>query len=192
MDCYGECPDETLISLLKEGNHEAFAEIYNRYWRGLYNAAYKRLPDREVCEDIVQNVCIDLWERRQISDIRNLPAYLHTAVRFQVFKTAARDPQQSGLLSAFDEMLVSPAHTDDYLLESEIRNLISLWIDTLPEKRREIFILHYFHQLSSGEIADRLHLSRKTVQNQLNIASKVIQEHATKALAAALIIRFLS
>lgn len=192
MDAYGNCLDRELINFLKKGDGEAFTEIYTRYWKSLFNTAYKRLPEREICEDIVQNVFIDLWERRENSEVENLAAYLHTAIRFQIFKISSRSPLKSEFLAGFDNILASQEHTDDPLLENEILNIVSLWIDTLPEKRREIFMLHYFQELPSQEIASKLNISRKTVQNLLNITSKAVREQIIRILLTLLLPYFFS
>jgi DNA-directed RNA polymerase specialized sigma24 family protein len=77
--------DQELIILIKQDDSNAFTKIYQKYWQELYNAAYKRNRNREQCQDIVQNVFTDLWNRRMALTIDNLQAFLHTAVRFQVF-----------------------------------------------------------------------------------------------------------
>jgi RNA polymerase sigma-70 factor (ECF subfamily) len=53
--------DEQLFLLIKQGSSPAFDEIYNRYWYTLFNSAYKRLRDKEICSDVVQDIFTDLW-----------------------------------------------------------------------------------------------------------------------------------
>lgn len=64
MASYGTHSELQLTALLREGDGEAFVEIYRRNWRMMYNAAFKRLHDEKQCEDLVQNVFTDLWARR--------------------------------------------------------------------------------------------------------------------------------
>lgn len=163
------------MTLLKEDNKEAFVLIYRKFWKALYNAAYKRLRDSDRSQDVVQNVFTDLWLRRDRVTITNLPAYLHTAVRFQVYKEVVKQPSDAEFFKVLEEMLVSPLQSDAGLIDEELRELVALWIEALPEKRRQIFLMHFQDELSTDEIAKRLNVSQKTVQNQLNTASTHIR-----------------
>ncbi len=69
-------------------------------------------------------------------------------------------------------MSVISSSADEALYYKELKQLIDLWIETLPPKRKEIFILHYRDNLSTSSIAEKLQLSQKTVQNQLGIIFK--------------------
>lgn len=183
--------DIDLLHLLKQDVQAAFDEIYRRYWSVLYNAAYKRTRNREQCKDAVQNVFIDLWSRRNDVSITNLSAYLHTAVRFQVLKAVTRNAQQSVFLDGFENLIVSPHNLEDNLREKEILKLLELWLETLPERRRQIFILRYREGFSTREIAEKLGISQNTVQAQLYTATESLRERFAQLLALSVIISFL-
>jgi RNA polymerase sigma-70 factor (family 1) len=157
----------------------SFTLVYRKFWPSLYNTAYKRLKDRDQCQDIVQNVFTDLWNRKEKISIKNLEAYLHTAVRYQVYKQLLKAPSNSAFFSVLEKMLQSPYNADDHVLTAELSKLVELWIDALPEKRKKIFLMHYYEHLSTQEIAARLNISQKTVQNQLNRASIYIRARFT-------------
>jgi RNA polymerase sigma factor (sigma-70 family) len=159
--------DEELLARLAQDDHHAFSELYNRYWADAYNAAYGRLKDVEQCRDIIQNIFVSLWDRREKVTIDNFRAYLLTAVKFQVIKYSSRNPHKSVFVENFSNLILSPAGADDQLIQKDILRLLELFLDTLPKKRKEIFVLHYKEGLSAEEIAVRLNISKKTVQNQL-------------------------
>lgn len=164
-----------LFDLLRQGDETAFEKIYNHYWPDLYSAAYKRFPEKEKCQDIIQNVFADLWKRRGEVNLTNPKAYLHTAVRFQVLKQVARAPRNTFFSQKFEEQLISPLTTDSGVLEKEREVLIEYFILALPKKRREIFLLHYHEGLNTAKIAVKLNVSRKTVQNQLTTVSHALR-----------------
>ena len=170
-----------LFDLLRQGNESAFEKIYKQYWAELYNAAYKRLPEKEKCQDIIQNVFTDLWTRRATLTIENPSAFLHTAVRFQVLKQISRGSKKNFLSESLSE-LVSPLESDGELLEKEAKSLVALYISALPPKRRNIFVLHYMEGLSTAKIAVQLNVSQKTVQNQLTTASQGLKFKLTHML----------
>lgn len=181
-----------LFDLLKQGDETAFEKIYKRYWAELYNAAYKRLPEKEKCQDLIQNIFTDLWTRRSDLTIDNPTAYLHTAVRFQVIKHIARNPRASFFTDNLEAELISPLATDGHVLEKEVKHLVELYIAALPEKRKHIFLMHYYDGLSTANIAIQLKVSRKTVQNQLNTASHALRLKLTHMLLFALVLLLFS
>lgn len=167
--------EHLLFALLRQGDESAFKKIYNHYWPALYSAAYKRFPEKEKCQDIIQNVFADLWNRRSEVNLTNPRAYLHTATRFQVLKQLARAPKNTFFSQQFEEQLISPLTTDSSILEKESSVLVECFILALPKKRREIFLLHYHEGLSTAKIAVKLNVSRKTVQNQLTTVSHALR-----------------
>ncbi|RYG21832.1 MAG: sigma-70 family RNA polymerase sigma factor [Chitinophagaceae bacterium] len=181
--------ENVLFDLLKQGDQTAFEEIYRRYWAQLYNAAYKRLPEKEKCQDIIQNVFMSLWTRREDVVLNNPTAYLHTAVRFQVLKHISRQPKGGFLMETFQNELISPLETDAELLEKEAKNVLTYFIAALPRKRRDIFVMHYFEGLSTAKIAVELKISQKTVQNQLTTVSHALRLKLTHMFVFLLLIR---
>lgn len=167
--------DLVLISLIKKSDSAAFEEIYNKYWRLLYNSAYKRLADKGKCQDIIQNIFADFWNRRTELEIQNLQAYLYTAVRFQTLKAISQNTRHTVFVDVFDEKIISSLNTDGILLEKETKTIINQFIKALPEKRRNIFLMHYIDALTTADISCRLKISQKTVQNQLTTASHALR-----------------
>lgn len=180
--------EQSLFALLREGDESAFEQIYKLYWTQLFNTAYKRLPEKEKCKDIIQNVFTDLWNRRAMLDLDNPSAYLHTAVRFQVLKQISKNSKSSAFTATFETELISPLATDGEVLEKEVRVLIKLFIKALPQKRRDIFLMYYFKGLSTSQIATQLNVSQKTVQNQLATASNALRLRLTQLLLSVLIL----
>ena len=159
--------DTKLLELLAHDNRDAFDALYDRYWELLYQAAFKRLKNKEQCKDLIQDVFVDLWCRRGQVTISNLKAYLYTAVRFQVYKLVAKEKAGPAFFELYDTIASSTFGAEGTLMEKELLGHVKAWIDELPEKKRTIFLLHTQHDKSTKEIANQLSLSQKTVQNQL-------------------------
>jgi len=182
MQLYNTFNDNELFNLIQTGDQAAFGALYRRYWQSMFNNSFKRLKNKDLSQDVVQNIFTDLWERREVVRIENIPAYLHTAVRFQTIKQAAASPDDVAITDLFETDIVSVGRADDTLIGNEVKELLRLWIEALPEKRREIFILHYFRGKSTEEIAESLQISQKTVQNQLHTATTAIKSHFDKII----------
>lgn len=187
MQRYLNFSDDELKSLLLQGSEAAFDEIYSRYWKRLYNEAYKRLYDPGLSEEVVQDIFIDLWATRNRKEIGNLAAYLVTAVRYQVFGIYNKQRK----LPFFEEPLEyiqSVEGTDSACFEKDLIAAVQHWLDQQPGKRKEIFRLRYLEQLTTREISEELNISQKTVQNQLNASQYSLRSSISKLLTIALIL----
>src|SRR5690606_11011378 len=92
MLSYSELADQVLFDLIKSDDKAAFKLVYDRYFDVLYIHAYKRLKDKEEAKDIVQEIFVILWDKRQQITLRiNLLAYLYTAVRNKIFNVIAHN-----------------------------------------------------------------------------------------------------
>jgi RNA polymerase sigma-70 factor (ECF subfamily) len=100
----------------------------------------------------VHDVLIDIWKRRETLAVEHLQAYLEKAIRFRVINYLNRN-KASHFLDVFQMVLYSPFEADSQVNMQEFLKLLDAWIATLPEKRRQIFIKHYFENLSAKEIA---------------------------------------
>lgn len=158
--------DKQLLEAIAAGSESAFNELFRRYWQELYDLAWKSLKDDMEAEDVVHDVLIEIWQRRSILVIDNLPAYLKTAVRNRVINSIKRNRKQA-FFEVFEEMARSPYVADNRLLEKDMLELIAVWIEVLPKKRKAVFVRHFYKQLSTREIANELGISQNTVQNQI-------------------------
>jgi len=161
--------DERLIALIRENDLTAFERIYNKYWSKLYLSAYNILRDRQVSEDVTQEVLVNLWLKRASLQLNSLNAYLYTSVRYQVFNVIRSGKVRADLFNHLEE-LFSNNGGEDLLSEKDINRLLDQGVAELPEKCRQIFIMSRKEHLSTKQIAERLGIAPKTVENQLTVA----------------------
>jgi len=161
--------DEKLIALIRENDLGAFERIYNKYWSKLYLSAYNIIRDRQIAEDITQEVLVNLWMKRANLQLTSLNAYLYTSVRYQVFNVIRSGKVRADRFNKLEELFSSNGG-EDLLSEKDINRLLEQGIAELPEKCRQIFIMSRKEHLSTKEIAERLGIAPKTVENQLTVA----------------------
>lgn len=164
---YSSWNDAQLVASMTAGDKAAFDEIYERYWKKLYNESYKRLRSMEQVEELVQSVFVDLWSKKERKNIANIYAYLITAVRYQVFILYKKGQTLPQFEEPLDDMAHSCSEADSLLNEKEIRNYIAVWLAMQPEKRGEIFRMKFMEEMTTREISEKLGVSQKTVQNQI-------------------------
>lgn len=183
--------EQTLLSLLRQDDIQAFEEIYERFWERLYVAANRVLEDEAVSKDIVQEIFIDVWNRRATLQIQNLNAYLYQAVKFQMAKQLRKRPLNPVHLEVIAE-LKSPQVADAPLHLAELQEQIEQVITALPPRCQEIFRLSRFENLTNKEIAQRLNISLSTVENQIHIALKSLRSNLDNALSFILLCYWLN
>lgn len=188
MPSYPDYSETELLLLLRQKDHAAFNEIYNRTWEDLYKTAHRRLQDAEVCKDIVHDVFADLWNKGDQKNINNLLPYLHTAVRYKIYTWLAKGNSTPHFVEPFEAMATAHHTADSWFNAHELERLITLWLDTLPAKRRLIFELHYHDELSTKDISEQLNISQKTVQNQLLNSIHGLKGYLTHYLTLAVIL----
>lgn len=164
-----------LLEELRGGSKAAFEKLYRRFWDRLYLSAYNILRDREVSEDIIQEIFTQIWIRRETLIVNNLEAYLFTAVRFQVFRCIHDRKCRNDFVIELSKFPAELFYAQ--LNHKEIEDAMKNGIAQLPEKCGRIFSLSRQEHLSNKEIALRLNISIKTVENQMSIAIKKMRKH---------------
>lgn len=160
--------DEQLLELIQSDDQRAFKHIYHKYAAKLYASAYNLLRDKTTCEDIVQELFIHLWLNRTTLKIVTLRSYLFMATRNRVLMKLRT--KKVLLDNEALDFLASNYSTDTRLREKELNIAIENAIKALPDKCQEVFILSRKQQLSNREIADRMQISVKTVENHITNA----------------------
>lgn len=171
--------EEELVQLLKNGDEDAFSEIYNRYWEKLLHVAFFHTHDKQAAEDIVHDVLLSLWMRKSELQIESLNAYLAKAVKFAVFKKIMRGKRRRELLSAQTQ----PKEVTDIeeKLEAKfLKELLEKTIDCLPEKTQLIFSYSRVEGMSIAEISHKTDLSPKAVEYHITKAIKALRNQLQK------------
>jgi RNA polymerase sigma-70 factor (family 1) len=166
--------DTGLWAAICLNDESAFTILFDRYWVRLFKTAQLYLKDREASEELVHDVFLNIWNRRHILVIDSFPAFLLTAVRYQVYNRMrlAKVP----VMLALDDMKVKePLNNntgEDHIIVQEFQQELAHHLVHLPKRCQEIFYMSRVDQLSNQEIADKLCISKRTVENQLTIALK--------------------
>ncbi|TWR26663.1 RNA polymerase sigma-70 factor [Mucilaginibacter achroorhodeus] len=179
---YQMWPDADLLMMLRDNDRMAFEVLYNKYSSKVYAVAYNLFRDKDVCEDLVQELFIDLWAKRSTLRISSLEWYLKVAIKNRVLMYI-RSKKATLDLSAI-AMLTEKCSTDSKVIQNDIAAILDENVGRLPDRCREIFTLSRKEYLSNKEIALRLNISVKTVENQMTIALRHLRTGLTDYLPA--------
>jgi RNA polymerase sigma-70 factor, Bacteroides expansion family 1 len=181
MNLNSEFSDYQLIQLVKAGDHNAFSEIYNRYWGILYGHCLKMLKDEAEAQDVVQDLFMSLWTKSAELDVKtNLLGYLYITARHKVLNTIRKRKTSDKFIEALGAYATN--HNDsviDQINERELAAAIEAEIKNLPQKMREVFEYSRKEYLSHREIADQLGISDKTVKKQVANAIRILRLRLT-------------
>ncbi|MFA4869143.1 MAG: RNA polymerase sigma-70 factor [Pedobacter sp.] len=168
--------DEQLIELIRDyDSREAFDELYNRHWKYLFTASFNLLRDRDESMDICQIVFLWLWEHRNTINIKtNIRGYLYSSVKYKIANFI-----RSGKIreSFFDELKRVDTDTfqENELEVKELQIMIFDLVNDLPKKCKEVFQLSRNENLTHKQIADKLGISEKTVDDHILRALKKLK-----------------
>ena len=158
-------PDERdVITRMKAGDSEAFTVIYKRYWMKVYRFASLYILSGEDVEEIVQDVFVRLWQKRDLLDAeRDLDGFLFIVTRNLIFNHTRSNFNHSFYRTTVQEAMEEASYdVEEDLYASDLRRRVDTLVGMLPPRQREVFLLSRKYQLTYKEIANRLHISEKT------------------------------
>ncbi|WP_316814257.1 RNA polymerase sigma-70 factor [Pedobacter heparinus] len=178
MAAYSTYTDQELTPLLREGDAAAFESLYQRYWKKLLHFANQKTGDFMEAENIVQDVFVSLWNRRENLSINSgLENYLIVSVKYRVIKLFDRQRSQrlyqEQNMAAVDLLDDS---TQQYLDFDELRHRLEELIGKLPEKSALIYRMNKEEGKSHKKIAAEMGMSEKAVNSQLVRTKKILRE----------------
>lgn len=182
--------DDELVRLVRLENELAFAQLFERYWETLLDAAIKVLKDQDTAQDSVQEVFTDLWKKRSTLSIENLPAYLNQAIKYKVIDQIRK--AKTPLMSLDHVEVFEKTHTAEELLEfKELNQLLEQSVSQLPGQCQRVFRMSRYDQLSNKEIAKRLGISARTVEHHIAHALKLLRPTLRNSAVAVLLSLYL-
>ncbi len=166
--------DPELWFAIRNDDEQAFAILFDRYWVRLYNTALRYLKDRENSEETVHDVFLNIWDRRHQLEIESIPNFLLSAIRYQVYnRMRAVKPPLTLVLNDWEMDNLPDYNQGDHRIKNqELLQELNHYLEKLPKRCQEIFYMSRMDNLSNQEIAGRLGISKRTVENQITRALK--------------------
>ena len=166
-----------ILTRLQTGEHAVLEELFQTHYPMVCKSIHRFIKDKSLVEDLAQEVFIRLWQKRnQINVTQSFAAYIRRMAinealghirkskRYQIeeFDTKRHEGSGNGI--------------EEQYLYGELKSNINQAIDTLPPRCKLIFQLSRFEDMTYKEIAQKLEISIKTVENQMGKALKILRE----------------
>lgn len=168
-------PSHEEFGPIAAGDRSAFEALFRAYYRPLCAFAVQYLKDMDRAEDLVQDLFFRLWlDREKVTITSSLKAYLFASVRNRCFNAMKAGSKLQVLVEEVHDTVEEGVTSEDEHAERIAR--VQAAIELLPEERKKVFKLSRYEGLKYHEIADRLGISVKTVENQMGKALKTLRE----------------
>lgn len=170
--------ESKLIKELKKGSYKAFDRIYDLYAKRLYGYCIQYLKSPEDAEEIVQDVFVQLWQKREsIQQEETIGALLFTISKYKLinaWRARLNHPLYEDYVNYVNHISVNDtAHKIEY---DDFMKKVRSTLSDLPDTQRKVITLSRLEQRTNKEIAEILQLSEQTVKNQLVLGLKALKE----------------
>jgi len=186
--------DKEYVECLKKDDFIAFDALFRKYSKNLYAFVWSITKDHFAAEEVTQLVFLKVWEKRsQINEHLFFKSFLFSIAYHETISWLRKEKSQKRIISEFvyDSRLLTN-ETEQLVEFHNIEGYANQLIEELPEKRKQIFILSREQGLSNKEIAEKLGISIKTVENQMTNALKYLREKLGKYEIWGLLFYFLT
>jgi RNA polymerase sigma-70 factor (family 1) len=180
---YSMGEDEIQFLKVKDSDAVAYEALFRNYYSRLCHFASSIVDDMYEAEEIVQGIFLTIWEKRiDLVITSSFKSYIYQAVKNKCLNFIRNKKTQKGHLSIIGRNEEETANATDQLDKEELSEKLYLALENLPPKCKLIFQLSRFEGLKHQEIADKLDLKTKTVENQIGIALKFLRNQLSDYL----------
>ena len=165
--------DQKILDLMKEDDQKAFELLYKKYWRSLVNFASYYLDDVDSCEEITQQLFVQVYKKRFELNIRSsISSYLHAALRNRILNFLRDQALYKKHMSvASNKVSYVQNNVEQFMDLRQLQGKISLSLGNMPSKYREVYVLHQDHDYTIKKISELLKRPADTVEKQLKKAT---------------------
>ena len=166
-----------MIRGLRSGRESAYDRLFKDYYRPLSVFALKYVSDLEMAREIVQNLFVYLYENRSSLVITtSIESYLFQSVRNRCLNQIKQWKTQKEHLEKYSTEQDGAEDLEATIRENELEHAIFKIVDSLPSQRQNVFIMSRVNGLSNSEIAEKLNISKRTVETHISHALKILRE----------------
>jgi RNA polymerase sigma factor (sigma-70 family) len=188
-EVYKHLSDGEIWDEFRKGNEQAFAYLYKHYIVMLYHYGNRQTPDRNLVEDCIQDLFIDLWRnRRTLGDTTSIKFYLYKALKRTLVKkliSQRNHPTDADIPEEYDfEMVLSPElELVAQQLSQEQKDRLLKALNALTAHQKQAIVLKFYDGLSYQDIASLLSMSIRSTYNLIYRAIGILRMHLEKIMA---------
>jgi len=170
--------DIFLFDKIKNNNQKAFEELFNLYYQNLCDFSFLMINNKSCAEEIVADVFANIWiKRKKIKINKNVKSYLFRSTKNTTISYLRKRKNNIEIIEE-DQLNVFNAGSipDEQIINKETYLKLIKLLNIIPERSREVFILHRFNGFKYRDIAEILEISIKTVEKHMTKSLKLLRE----------------
>lgn len=170
--------DEELMQEIKADNMFAFDILYKKYCKRVFKFAFSILKSPEESENLVQDVFLNLWENRlNVEKNSSIKSYVFTITYNSAVSIIRKKVRESEFVEYLKSLQEVGEESVDIALEyKELTDKLERILNELPQRQKEVYLMHRVEGLKYNEIAERLNISVNTIENHMSRALKTIRQ----------------
>lgn len=186
---YAACSDENILALINEQDDElAFEELYNRYFKTLFNYAYSKVNDRFAAQEIVQELFVKVWQQRRHNLVECGRSFLFTIAKRQIISFYRKEYTRRHHYGQWEIQRSENAEfADQPTLASELQHRYQQVLHLLSPKCHEVFVMSR-QGFSNRQIGEQLGISEKTVEQHITKALRILKAHLKEHMICAVLL----
>lgn len=170
--------EQKLVKKLRNGCHQSFTTLFHLYGKKLYNFSYKYTNSHAESEEIVQEVFLKIWNKRESINAKlSFNAFLITIAKNHIFNRIKKEASRKKYREQIAPSELVTNETENKVIFADLAEIAKSKVDNLPPKRKQIFLLRRDSGLTVKEIATKLGIAESTVENQMNRAIKTLKSN---------------
>ena len=162
--------EQELLERVAKGDQQAFSQIVQRYASLINLHLARSVRDERHAEEVAQDVFLSIWMfREKLAGIQNFPGFVYVVTKNRMYNQLKKKKAAMAVMP--DEPLLEMSTAPESAIElKELHSILHKGIESLPEKRKEVFKLSRLNGLSNEEIAAMLNISRNTIREHIREA----------------------
>ena len=170
MQCQNNIADTQLIAAIKQSDYVSYNILFQRYYAQLCRYVNSMLSNINDVEDIVQDIFLSVWDNRKKINIQeNIAGYLYTMAKNRTLNHIRKEASYRIALEEYEKKMLE--YIEENAFESfEFKSALIDCINRLPDRNKEILLLHRVKSLKQKEISEKLNISIQTIKNHIWIS----------------------
>lgn len=165
-----------IIAALKEGDHKAFETVFVHYFNKVKYFINGLIKSESDAEELAQDVFVKIWrDRASLDTEKNFSTYIYVCARNSTINLLKKKFIRDSFVSEQLHTQSEPMDSEEVYFAKEMDLLIDMAVLRMPERRRTIYELSRKQGFTSDQIATQLDMSKKTVENQMNMTMKELK-----------------
>lgn len=169
--------DRETILLMSKGDKKAYETIFRRFYPKVHRFVAMLLKNKDDADDVCQLIFLKIWNKREkFTDIRDFDSYLFILTKYTVINYISSRHVMPIDIHSLPELCSNESSPFDDVVVKDTQLLVDMVVENMPQQRQMIYRMSREQHLKNEEIAQRLGVQKKTVENHLNLALKEIKK----------------